>query len=740
MARSVLDSGSIPFETEGRLLHELGLRLVASPEVALVELIKNAYDADAISCEVSLANRGSTLIIKDSGHGMTADDFKSKWMRIATATKVGEQLSPKFKRKLTGAKGIGRFAVRYLGDHLTLESVAVDPSRRCKTKLKVDFDWPKLDSKRNIQDAKVDYEVVRISDDIPTGTTLIVNQLRTSTDFTHESALRTNILRIASPFQGLDKGPMGTQADASREDPGFKIVLPGNEQDGSEQVDLSKMVLDNYWAKLTIELKKNSVNFSVHFAGASKPKTLSHDLKSTISKGFFADIRFFPRRKGVFHGKGINGIAAWEWVRENCGVAVIDHGFRIMPYGIGDNDWLNLDIDNAHNKRDWGTDIAKEHFPIPANIRNIPSLTPALSLPSNFQLVGAVFVESKPSSNSHSQDLIPSMDREGFLKNESFAQLQNCVRAGIEFLANEDKKDSNKRSEKAAKLIAASAREDIRNAISYIESSPSLTPSDKARIVKQYQGIAEKLDEQETYSEQSRRSLMTMSMLGVIAGFMTHESKAALHALQNAAEELRVLSKKNPSFKKVAEEISKNLENFKGYLNYAQMFLKNVRGLEERPLPSAGQVRQVTGRFKTFVEERGISVKNDIAADVLTPPLPVTVYSGILLNLFTNAIKGILAAEASVRNPTILFRAWNEKKSHIVEVSDNGIGVPPNLRKRIWDPLYTTTSDENNPLGSGMGLGLSLVKQVASEFNASVQLMDKPPPGFTTCFRVTFSS
>jgi hypothetical protein len=56
-----LDKGSIPFQAEGRLLQELGLRLVAKPEVALVELIKNAYDADSVTCTVRLENGGKIL-------------------------------------------------------------------------------------------------------------------------------------------------------------------------------------------------------------------------------------------------------------------------------------------------------------------------------------------------------------------------------------------------------------------------------------------------------------------------------------------------------------------------------------------------------------------------------------------------------------------------------------------------------------------------------------------------------
>src|ERR1017187_4502645 len=124
MPVELLDSGSVSFQAEGRLLQELGERLVAKPEVALVELVKNAYDADSPSCEVRIPEDGKAVVIADGGHGMTFDEFVGRWMRIATSSKAEERVSRTYGRRLTGAKGIGRFAVRFLGDHLTLITVA----------------------------------------------------------------------------------------------------------------------------------------------------------------------------------------------------------------------------------------------------------------------------------------------------------------------------------------------------------------------------------------------------------------------------------------------------------------------------------------------------------------------------------------------------------------------------------------------------------------------------------------
>ena len=730
-----LDHGTIPFQAEGRLLQELGLRLVAKPEVALVELIKNAYDADSPTCTVQLENSGKTLVVADEGHGMTIADFRTKWMRIATSSKLAGETSPKYHRLLTGAKGIGRFAVRYLGDYLVLDSVAFDDTYKCMTKLTARFDWPTLDSAEDIGDTSVGYSLVRVADGTQPGTTLTITKLREATDFAKEAKLRDEVLRIVSPLQALDSGSFQKSQSGDGDDPGFCVALPG--ESGEEDVDLASMVLGNSWGRLLVELDDESLKFQVWLPGLEKPKVLKIVMEHSISKGLFADIRFFPRRKGVFQQKGFNGQKAWKWVRDTCGVKVVDHGFHIRPYGFPNDDWLQLDIDKSHSERNWRTEIAKKHFPLTPAEKADPASNPVLYLPYTFQLVGAVFVETHRNlGDTDVADLLPSMDREGLLENESFQELREFVRAGIEFLAHEDKDQLDRRAEAEAKEIAKEAREEIRRAIKYIETSPTLTPVDKVRIVKQYRHLSERIDEQEEYSAQARRSLVTMGLLGVVAGFMTHESKAIVADLEEAVETVGRLAKKHPELKQVSAKLAERLRQFEGHLDYARLFVQNVRSPTEKSLSAAGQVRQILRRFESFAADRGIEVTNEVADDVMTPPLPVTAYSGVLLNLFTNALKAVTAAQSSIKQPRITFRGWNEKRKHIIEVADNGVGIPPDLQKRIWEPLYTTTSDIGNPLGSGMGLGLTIVKQVVAEMGGTVSLVSRPPPGFTTCFRV----
>jgi len=730
-----IDRGSVSFETEGRLLQELGERLVASPEVALVELIKNAYDADAPSCEVRLTNRGRELEVVDSGHGMTLDQFVSRWMKIATSHKLDEATSPLYGRRRTGQKGIGRFAVRFLGEQLTLVSVAWDQARRSKTRLEAKFDWPSIDKALDLRSAPIPYRLFEVERGAPTGTTLRIEALKREPRFVTAKRFRTGVLKIVSPLESLDRGPFGRARSESKSDPGFRVVLPGDEPLG-EGVDLAAQVLERAWARLSISMRGRLITYRVTLESSGKSTEVRVPITPRISSGLHADIRFFPRRAGVFSGAPFDGREGWTWVRDNCGVAVIDHGFRIKPYGFDQDDWLSLDYDAAHNRRDWRTDIAAKNFPIPEEWRNRESDNPALNLPSNLQLVGAVFVESSPAALSADRvELTPSMDREGYLANEAFEQLGQVVRAGIEFLALEDKRELLRLQEQRAKVAAKQARADFKAAIKSISDSPTLTRGDKSRLIEHYSDLAKKLEEVEEYDREARRKLELMSLLGVVAGFMTHEATRILTALEGAIGRLRTLARRDSALASAVEEIEDAYASFRGQVDYTSTFVEAVHSEQRSPFKSGPQIKRIIEKFASFARARGIEVKSEVAADVETPGIPVALYSGVLLNLYTNALKAILAAEHRNPAPRIVFRAWNEPRVHVVEVLDTGVGVPPELAKRIFDPLFTTTSRLNNPLGSGMGIGLSLVRELLRQVRGQIRVAD-PPAGFSTCFRV----
>ncbi len=738
VTKALLDKGEVAFQTEGRLLQELGERLVASPEVALVELIKNAYDADSPTCDVHPTDDETALVVEDHGVGMSLGEFQTRWMRIATSHKSAGRTSPKYGRRITGQKGIGRFAVRFLGHNLKLVTTAFDEERGFRTRLVAKFDWPEIDKAQDLGRALIPFQLFRADDSEPTGTTLTVRKLRSKVGFAKSTEFRTSVLKIVSPLEGLERGRFGQDTDSRDREPGFRVTLPGDVGPSDEDMDLAKLVLSYAWAHLTIDLTEGSLTYRVRFHDGSKARPLRLSFQSSMSNGLFADIRFFPRRTGIFRGREVKGQKAWQWVRANNGVAVVDHGFRIRPYGLKDDDWLMLDLDSAHNERDWRSKIAKRRFPIPKTEKDAPAVNPMLNLPSNFQLVGAVFVESKPPSVSKDEhDLTPSMDREGFLSNAAFRDLCEVVRAGVEYLAREDKKRLLSEKERKAKEAAKRVRADFRAAVRYIQKSPTLTKADKVRLVEEYSGLAKRVEEVEEYDREARRKLETMSALGVVAGFMTHETTRIIDSMRKAIGRLRRMARRDSSLDKTVSSAEESYAALCAHIDYTRTFIDAVQEGVVAPFKAAAQVRHIIKKFGTFAERRSIQVDCEIEGELEAPAMPVPIYSGVLLNLYTNALKAIIAAKSSRRVQRIVFRGWNDAKWHTVEVLDTGIGIPPELHQRIWDPMFTTTSRLNNPLGSGMGLGLSLVRQLVTHLGGRVNVAEAPA-GFSTCFQVEF--
>jgi hypothetical protein len=129
------DSEVEHFTVDTGLFRELGELLVGRDSTALVELIKNAYDADATAVTVvaqDLADpHKGIILVSDDGNGMTIEEFRRDFLRVASRLKAGgDRRSPVYKRRFTGAKGIGRLAAHKLASDLTIESRALTAAVR----------------------------------------------------------------------------------------------------------------------------------------------------------------------------------------------------------------------------------------------------------------------------------------------------------------------------------------------------------------------------------------------------------------------------------------------------------------------------------------------------------------------------------------------------------------------------------------------------------------------------------
>ena len=735
---SIIKRGSLSFSIEGRILRELGERLVKRPEVAILELVKNAYDADATECTVDLTDP-THILVHDDGYGMNLDRFISGWMRIGTRSKAVQGLSPRFARCITGEKGIGRFAVRFLGRKLHLESVADDAHRQQRTRLLAEFDWPEFDRHEDLGVVHVPY-ILELSDaSTPTGTALAISDLRSAAARPDLHEIRTTSLDVVSPLGSLlnriPQPQQTSQTDATPRDPGFALKV--RTLDDDHVSDVGATVLDSFTLRAVLTLTGDTLDLRVLHRHISKPFLRIVDTHPTHLRDIQADIRFFPRRRGAFANLPIDGRRAYTWIARNSGVAVFDRRFRVSPYGTAFDDWLQLDADAARNRRDPRSTIATKHFPMSEPERASTSTNWMLRLPQSAQLVGLVSVEGERSTKTNApgdEGLIAAADREGFVENAAFRELHNLIRGAVEALAYVDRRIQQAEESQRQKELAKSIRRETRLAIAEIRRNTHIPSDDKEHIVAALSRTQRSADEHEESARDRERQLEVMSLLGVVAGFMTHEFDVALGELDDVHEKLTTLGARVSEFRSVADAFSTHIERLRDFAAYASGYVRGAITRPAKPYRVQPRLQQVRRIFGEYAKERNIDVEITADAALLAPLVPVSLYNGVALNLYTNALKAVTGKTGGGRD-TIAMRAWNDEQWHYLEVADTGVGLPSALKERVFDPLFTTTGSRPDPLGSGMGLGLTLVRRSVQAYRGRADVVE-PPPGFSTCLRV----
>ncbi|TAK80406.1 MAG: hypothetical protein EPO20_29040 [Betaproteobacteria bacterium] len=731
----LLEEDKVAFSIEGRIVRELGERLVKAPEVALIELVKNSYDADAEWCEL-LNDYPNGIVVRDNGHGMTLDEFRNAWMRIGTSAKEDTPESRKYKRTITGEKGIGRFAVRYLGKRLVMRTVA-DDSQRGRTALEAVFDWPEVDRHEDLGKILIPYTLRRARGE-DTGTTLTISVLRKPAGTINTRQVKTAAVTNLSPYKSLlEASPVKEliREESSSPDPGFSLHL--RDSSGEDEIaDVAEQVLKHFVLRCVITLKRSHLYLRIFEPGQAKPRIDIKDKYENSVGPLFVDFRFYPQRKGLLQGIEIDGTVARSWLKVNSGIAVFDRGFRVLPYGTPGDDWLRVNQDRSRSARHPVSNIAKRHFPMSPREEASTSLNYMLRLPRTEQLVGVVQVRGRRALREDASEdgLIATADREGFIENDAYEQLRDIVRGGAEAIAYVDRQLQLEEIKREAQRVRSQLRATTRAAIKEIESNPRLTPAEKKRFVGRLTQQEELQSRQEEVSALRESALEVMSLLGVVAGFMTHEFGTAIHELEKSLEVLRAASRKSPEIATSAKEIEASIYKLKEFVTYSQGYVRGASDLPRSPYPVRPRVQQVIRVFGQYAADRKILVSVDIDAELTAPLVPVSLYNGIVLNLYTNALKAI-TARSGTSERRIAFRAWNQKGVHVLTVSDTGIGIPAALRKRVFDPLFTTTEANRDPLGSGMGLGLALVSRCVEAFRGKVRVV-AAPPGFTTSFRV----
>ena len=199
------------FTVDAALLRELGETLIGRSHIALAELVKNSYDADAHTCRIDV--EGDRIVVSDDGHGISQEEFIKYWMRIGTTHKVESRRSRDLGRSMTGSKGLGRLSVQFLAHEMELES-------NCKTDpgsmLYAYVDWRRIRGGEDLQTVDVLWEIrpdtTVYADGSPIGTRITLTGLRSEWDGGAIEELGADVWMLRSPFRGTQGKPRGRTA------------------------------------------------------------------------------------------------------------------------------------------------------------------------------------------------------------------------------------------------------------------------------------------------------------------------------------------------------------------------------------------------------------------------------------------------------------------------------------------------------------------------------------------------
>lgn len=748
------------FSVDSALLRELGEKLVSTVHVALAELVKNSYDADAAKVLVSITpeeDGGPTIVIEDNGSGMTPDDVADFWMRIGTTNKEGAPVSKRFGRLRTGRKGVGRFACRRLGSRLVLETIAADPNAPDKRTImtKVSFDWDAFEPGTTVESVPCEGLTTVYNDVRPTGTRLVISGAPSdewqARGFDY---VRRQLAVMASNT--------GTTRDNFEADPGFSVHF--NDPTGDEQqLDLRDRVIEASWGTLEATVAADGrASFTLNAFGLGGTRKFVTSPQFGPIAGATLRIGILPVHKsdGVREPSLLANYVLKQLIEEWGGVQVRFNGFRMYPYGNPGDDWLQIDADRG---RRLGRPDSPELFSFATSLEKVDPYRVLLNMLGMRNYLGHVDVTSKMPG------LEPRIDRQGFIESTTFELLRRFARTAIEWATIQ-------RESYIRHRVQAEARQALDDIVPILENrdvakleedvTPRATEFLRQQITRIVTALpaAEQAETKQTLfrtvkaleaisadTQNQLKHLRLVAAASTLTLLFAHEVRSSVSSLGAGSARLRALAKKIPSHQDELNNLSQQLGATQSQLTrlvdmtgIVGAFRSDQR-LVDVNVRSA--VEKATDCFRLVIENYRINVDTLKVSQTLQvgPIIEGEIYT-ILINLISNSIKSLIAHGQADKT----IRIWTESAADkvLIRIADNGIGLDSEHFVDVFTPfisdpngmLYDKLEENANPedsaiFGTGSGLGLSIARDIARARNGDIRFIS-PDIGWAACVEV----
>ncbi|ESY48147.1 MULTISPECIES: ATP-binding protein [unclassified Mesorhizobium] len=713
------------FKADSALLRELGERLVGKPYIALAELIKNAYDADATRCVINLTRR--RIEVSDDGHGMTEKEFLDYWMTVGTRHKQHSEKSRTLGRRVTGSKGVGRLSAQFLAQRMQLLSTA----RGSRERLHAFVDWETAIDTGSLTEAEALY---RLEPSDPTlyplasthGTVVILHDLKQTWDEEEIRELGRQIWMLNSPIYlfGSNRRRRGDPNDFRIV---FKTDLPGVDEAFETQLT---QALDNFQAIIRGKIERE---------GRNNVSTVSVEFEDEVFSETFACPDFLREADWEIRiynlaGRQAGGVSVYdmrEYFEKYGGVTVFDKGFRLPYYGA-ENDWLELEYDHSHRRN--RSKLLPDHLHVARALND---------LPTQGRIFGVVNVNTSRENQlaearrkNAGEFLKIQVSRDRLVANKAFAALRDAVRQSIDYYATLKRR----RVAETVEVVRPSERPEskLRRLRRLVDDAVATYPNDEtmAAIEGELDDVDASLEKVRESDEASRIILGPLASAGMAALAIEHETRKEMQGVRSKLRKLLKIAKENdiPGLRETASELTEWVDRLEATRNIFLPMMDAEDRERIEPLECEGVARTVVANLRPLLGN--VQVTFDMEERLHFPAAAYSEWNAILQNVLLNAANATLDAKV----PRIEISSEIYNRYGYLYVSDNGIGIGDNAEE-LFKPFArkSNISSERRELGmGGTGLGLTIVEMIADNRNCDVEFVDPGDSNWSTTFQMSW--
>lgn len=695
------------FNPKAHILTLLGNELIKSPVMAIYELVKNSYDADAKKVDLRFRDiediEKAVIIIEDDGIGMTSEIIEDVWLEPGSDFRkpidkiTGERKivkSPIFERVPMGEKGVGRFAVHKLGSQILLitrptlikfkpDSREIENAELANYEIQLYIDWRDFSQSKHLSDVPIKWKIKSNPEEFrfkeKGGTYIRLSGLKETWTKGMARELKGQITSMLSPKMKEDdyKINLNINNDWLIDFPSVQSILESAPYKITALIDSDFNL--NY--EYEFSLKNNSEIGSRHILDDSKyNRNIKGDIRphyrSYLEKKEYNEdsieslMSDFDRKKlsfgnifFEFFSYDLDSISMRDYTNDakllkeilklHSGVKIFKGDLRVYDYGEPNNDWLGLDLERIQNK---------EWF-------------------SNNQNIGYIYLDSENSGT-----LIEKTNREGFIKNESFDMFFIVVKYILtEFKATRliDRTKWLAHNQKSSSNLFDSR---INNFKTILNDSDLDNEEKKKKLLEE----AEKLEEK---YEEDKKILLIPAGVGMTASVALHEIEKLIPRMQETVNQ--------PVVEKSL--ISSQVDELK---HYTEGIISVIRKGGDRPISIKECLNIAFSNNKLRMKVRKVNYELSLDENIDIIKCDKRFFITMIMNIIDNSIYWLDTVYSE--NKSIYVKTFKEDNSTSIIFVDNGPGFKDDITDLVR-PFFTRKVE-------GIGIGLYLIDTIMMKY------------------------